>query len=739
MQVPSPAPVRPEVREAAPPAASPPPRRSTRQNKGVNAQYNQDYLLWSAVSEHPVTALTTNYVVPARSGLHFGVSRPPLGKPSTPVSPHRVKRHAAFVAPTTSVDDASWYCPSLSCHAFQGQVPVVPPLNHHSRPELQTKVLAPQLRHSKMSIFAPSSPRSPCFERAHNFHDLDEDILPVVSFLSELQSPTDIPPGLSAPKREQHEVSYTFAAKHPELFPSALLQASSDKEMHKMFTKMQVMELVVDFNKQVNSDAIFIPSMLLSKKKYHSDGTMDCVSSRLALNGAMQKEGTYGDTYAATADEATTVCCMSAFQAHALQHGYERDLAYESFDVCGAFLHCPLVSERMIITKIPDNIKHPYAGKMAIVRKSCYGLRQSNKTFADSLNQTILAAGFSATLDPKIYKKVEQSADGVAKRCYVSTHVDDGEAMFNHRPFYDHLITTLEKRYGELKKAPLTGFTGATFQLHSNGAFTRSQEGFILRFLENINVPGLALGKVPSDYTLFEDTSHTPKCDIKLYRSVIGSLIHTLRTRYDVQKEVVHLSSKMSAPTDGDLAKAVLVLRYLSGTPKLGPTYYTKQGPVLSCYVDCSYGCHTDGRSHAGFSLHIGSDNAPFYVSSRKQKDCVAVGSMEGEYVALSAAARKVLEFRYFLEDIGFPQPLPTVTYEDNMSAINLAVAPCITRKSRHIHIRHHFIRDCVESKLIKLVHLPTERMLADFLTKPFGPKKFVAFRDRLFNTACIP
>ena len=146
-----------------------------------------------------------------------------------------------------------------------------------------------------------------------------------------------------------------------------------------------------------------------------------------------------------------------------------------------------------------------------------------------------------------------------------------------------------------------------------------------------------------------------------------------------------------------------------------------------------------DGRSHAGFSLHIGADNAPFYVNSKKQTDCVAVGSMEGEYVAMSAAARKVFEFRYFLESIGFPQKAATVVYEDNMSAINLAQAPAITRKSRHIHIRHHFIRDCVNTGAIIIEHLSTDKMLADFLTKPFGPKKFTLFRDRLFNTVSQP
>ena len=112
----------------------------------------------------------------------------------------------------------------------------------------------------------------------------------------------------------------------------------------------------------------------------------------------------------------------------------------------------------------------------------------------------------------------------------------------------------------------------------------------------------------------------------------------------------------------------------------------------------------------------------------------VSIGSMQAEYVALSQAARKLLEFRYLLEDIGFPQSHPTPIYEDNMSAINLAIAPHITRKSRHIHTRHHFIRDLVNQKLAVIQHVPTKDMLADFFTKPYGPKNFKDTRARLFN-----
>jgi hypothetical protein len=608
--------------------------------------------------------------------------------------------------------------------------PVVPPDDSWYTPQ-QLPLPTPQ--------FLQNYPLHPIgVERDNNIYQLPHDVLQNVAFLSEITNPLDIPAGLRLPKCDMHEVPYAKALKDPMTYPTPALTASVVKEVDKLITKYKALQ-VVTHPSQIAPDALYINGILLSKVKYLADGTIDRISTRFALNGTLQKEGDYGETFAATPDEAAMLCCMSAFQAHAIQHNYINNLEYESFDVEGAFLHCDLVSTRQIITRLPLNIDHPLAGKLCIVKKSVYGLRQANKAFADDFSATMLRAGFRRTIDPCIFMKIIRVKNGIDKRCYVNTHVDDGKSIFNCRALYGSLIKILEQRYGPLKKQKLSSYTGTNFTFHSNGAFTRNQEGYITRFLASINLQGLTTAKTPSKMDLFADTSQSTLCDIKLYRSILGSLIHLLRTRYDIQKEVVHLSSKMSKPTILDLSKAILVLRYLAGTPQMGPTYYTTQGPILVCYVDCAYGVHSDGRSHGGFSLHIGRGNAPFFVNSKRQSECVAVGSMESEYVCLSSAARKVLEFRYFLEDIGFPQSAPTIIFEDNMSAINLAIAPAVSRKSRHIHIRHHFIRDCVATHLINVKHLPTDHMLADFLTKPFGPKKHNYFRNIYFNTESIP
>jgi len=149
----------------------------------------------------------------------------------------------------------------------------------------------------------------------------------------------DIPPGLSKPVTDLHEVQYAYAVKHPEVYDPVQLSASLYKEVTKIAETMGVFQPVCDVASEVDANAVFIPSMMLTKQKYFANGLKDSISCRLAMLGNRQSVEMCGDTYSATADDATMVCCMSAFQAHALQHNYVHDLEYMAFDVCGAFLH----------------------------------------------------------------------------------------------------------------------------------------------------------------------------------------------------------------------------------------------------------------------------------------------------------------------------------------------------------------------------------------------------------------
>jgi hypothetical protein len=542
-----------------------------------------------------------------------------------------------------------------------------------------------------------------------------------------------VQPPLLFSAKSNKEMTYKQGVKS---LPPEELRDAVAAELHKLFDTHKAIRPI--HPSRIQPNAVRIYSSMLVKAKYFADGSYDRVSARLAAGGNTQPEGSYGDTYAPTADESSGLCAFASFAAHAVKHKYSHQLQYSNFDVKGAFLWVPRNSKVQIIMRLPSYIDHPLAGCDVEVLKSIYGLKDSNANFDVDFRKQIISAGFKSTVDPCIYIKMAPNPSDpmVPYRCIVSTHVDDGRAMYNHRIFYDDLVRVLEMRYGPLSKDDnTTSYTGTTFTNNLDGSFQITQEGYLQRLFSSINFSDMPTRSTPSDADLFSDTSHMQPCDAKIFRQLIGSLIHLLRTRYDIQKEVVFLSSKMTLPTVGDMEKGIKVLQYLKGTPSLGPRYHTAEGPVLYVYVDAAYAVHHDGRSQTGCSFHIGCHSAPFYVKAGKQNECVSIGSMEAEYVALSQAARKLLEFRYLLEDIGFPQASSTVIFEDNMSAINLAIAPHITRKSRHIHTRHHFIRDLISQRLAVVRHLPTEEMLADFFTKPYGPKQFCLSRNRLFNT----
>ena len=68
----------------------------------------------------------------------------------------------------------------------------------------------------------------------------------------------------------------------------------------------------------------------------------------------------------------------------------------------------------------------------------------------------------------------------------------------------------------------------------------------------------------------------------------------------------------------------------------------------------------------------------------------------------------------------------------DNESAIKLANNPVHHQRSKHIEVRHHFLRDHVEKGDIQLFHVRTEKQLADIFTKPLDETRFCALRSEL-------
>ncbi len=101
-----------------------------------------------------------------------------------------------------------------------------------------------------------------------------------------------------------------------------------------------------------------------------------------------------------------------------------------------------------------------------------------------------------------------------------------------------------------------------------------------------------------------------------------------------------------------------------------------------------------------------------------KYQDVIALSTTEAKFVAACDAAKMILFFRSILEDLGIPQEEATVLYEDNNGALMMANAQQLTRRTRHMDIKHFSLLDWVERDMTILHGISTHDNAADAMTK---------------------
>ncbi|GKF28973.1 hypothetical protein Tco_0095315, partial [Tanacetum coccineum] len=107
-----------------------------------------------------------------------------------------------------------------------------------------------------------------------------------------------------------------------------------------------------------------------------------------------------------------------------------------------------------------------------------------------------------------------------------------------------------------------------------------------------------------------------------------------------------------------------------------------------------------------------------------KKQTVVANSITEAEYVAASSCYGQVLWIQNQMLDYGY-NFMHTKIYIDNESTLCIVKNPVFHSKTKHIEIRHHFIRDSNEKKLIQMIKIHTDQNVVDLLTKAFDVSRF--------------
>ncbi|CAA7018890.1 unnamed protein product [Microthlaspi erraticum] len=210
---------------------------------------------------------------------------------------------------------------------------------------------------------------------------------------------------------------------------------------------------------------------------------------------------------------------------------------------------------------------------------------------------------------------------------------------------------------------------------------------------------------------------------------MIGSLLYLTASRPDLSFSVGVCARYQAKPKQSHLQAVKKILRYVKGTVNLGIFYSKGSNRNLAGYCDADWaGCADDRKSTSGGCFFLGN-NLIAWLS--KKQNSVSLSTAEAEYIALGSCCTQLIWMRQMSADYGMESG-PFLVYCDNKSAIDISKNPVQHSRTKHIDIRHHFVRELVEEKQVVLEHVVTDLQLADLFTKPLDFNRFVTLRNSI-------
>jgi hypothetical protein len=207
------------------------------------------------------------------------------------------------------------------------------------------------------------------------------------------------------------------------------------------------------------------------------------------------------------------------------------------------------------------------------------------------------------------------------------------------------------------------------------------------------------------------------------FRQVIGVLLYiAMYTRPNIAYAVGVLARFSTAPTFNACYCASHVLQYLASDPVCRIEYSGEIDFELHGFSDADWaGDLLTRRSTTGFAIFV--KGGPLAWQSKLQL-VVATSSLESEYMALYACISEIIWLRGVIREIGLFEELisgPTPLLVDSQSAKDLASNPVYHKRSKHIDIKFHWLRQHVNPEVFNTVvlhHCTTTEMVADIFTK---------------------
>jgi len=395
-------------------------------------------------------------------------------------------------------------------------------------------------------------------------------------------------------------------------------------------------------------------------------------------------------------------------------------------DVKFAFLHGDL-EEEVYVSQPEGFVVKGKEHCVLRLSKALYGLKQAPRAWNVKLDNSLKKLGFSRCLSEQAVYTRGEGPDAVILGVYVDDLIVTGGNPTKIKEFKDEMMSEFEMTDLGL----LSHYLGIEVD-QKDDYITVKQTSYAKKVLGQFGMSGCNSTKTPMDpgSKLDADKGGEP-VDSTEYRRMIGCLRYLLHTRPDLSYSVGLASRFMERPTVMHVKAEKQILRYLQGTLEHG-LVYVQGGDAgqLVGYNDSDHGSDlVNRRSTGGMAFYLNENLITW--NSYKQKT-VSLSSCEAEFMAATAAAQQALWLRSLFSEVMKEKPKAVTLFVDNNSAIALMKNAVFHGRSKHIDIKYHFIRECIERGEIMVKRVGTNEQKADALTKPLPGGKLTVMNHLL-------
>ena len=224
---------------------------------------------------------------------------------------------------------------------------------------------------------------------------------------------------------------------------------------------------------------------------------------------------------------------------------------------------------------------------------------------------------------------------------------------------------------------------------------------------------------------------------------------HAMMTCLVENLPLSQLSRFMANPSMAMWRAGIKVVQYLKGTPDLGIRYRRTGNTKVIAFLNVKdartvqrlqendqlllgvcdsdlAGCPDTRMSHTGLGVFM----AGGLVARRSvRQTVVALSSTEAEYMSTTELLKEVIYLIQILVQMGVKLDKPTEIFQDNQGCVAMS-KNTLTKRSKHIDIKYHFIRQKVAEKVVNVTWIKTKNQIADIFTKALAYDLFVRFRN---------